>query len=205
MKRTIGMLVAVGVLLAILPVSTMAYPTADEARVYPFRYVNANSLIYTTKAVSTATDSNVLNAISPYLDDSDKLDNGVKCKKIRVRGVWGFLGDNISDGHFGGIIKRTKRCDVSVFRGVYYCNDNGSNTSLVYNEKRGKFIVFMKHGYFNGKLITPKGYMRPITGLYKVDRENRLLKLRWLLPHNNGWAIAKMSIPEQSLDTDAGL
>ena len=39
----------------------------------------------------------------------------------------------------------------------------------------------MRHGYFNGKIILEDGGRYPVTGLYKVDREDQLFKLRWMV------------------------
>ena len=53
----------------------------------------------------------------------------------------------------------------------------------------------MKKGYFNGKIFSYDGETK-ITGLYKIDRENQLLKLQWMIPFQGGWAVGRISLPE---------
>jgi hypothetical protein len=55
----------------------------------------------------------------------------------------------------------------------------------------------MKKGYFNGRVITPEGEKCHITGLYKFDRENNTIKMKWMTPHNSGWAGAKIVLNEE--------
>jgi hypothetical protein len=104
----------------------------------------------------------------------------------KVRGIWGFAGDNESDGYFGGQLIKNRR--VVIFRGVYNTTDN---------ESYGKVVGIMKRGYFNGRLVTPDGEKCRITGLYKIDKENKTLKLRWMTPQKMGWAVAKIILPDQ--------
>ena len=99
----------------------------------------------------------------------------------KLRGIWGLAGDNELDGYFGGRLIKNPR--VIVFQGVYNKTDNKSY---------GKVIGIMKHGYFNGRLITLSGKKCRIVGLYQLDQENKTLKLRWLTPYKAGWAIAKI-------------
>ena len=123
------------------------------------------------------------------LKDRSQLNNGAPSseapekKFAKIRGIWGFAGDNESDGYFGGRLIKNRR--VLVFRGVY--NKTG-------NESYGKIIGIMKRGYFNGRLVTPDGEKCKITGLYKIDRENKTLKMRWMTPHQMGWALARFEI-----------
>ena len=47
---------------------------------------------------------------------------------------------------------------------------------LVVDEKQ-QHVGIMKKGYFNGKIIKEDGTKKNLTGLYKIDRENQLLKI----------------------------
>ena len=115
-----------------------------------------------------------------YTDDEPKKDTMPK-KYVKLRGIWGFTGDNESDGYFGGQLSRRGR--FTVFKGLYNKTDN---------ESYGKVFGIMKRGYFNGRVVTPDGKSCKITGLYKINRENKTFKMRWMTPHSTGWAIAKI-------------
>jgi hypothetical protein len=52
----------------------------------------------------------------------------------------------------------------------------------------------MKNGYFNGKIIRDEGEQK-ITGLYSIDRENKVFKLQWMVSGNVGWAVGRVIIP----------
>jgi hypothetical protein len=107
-------------------------------------------------------------------------------KYITVRGIWGLSGDNESDGYFGAKIVRRGR--FGVFKGIY--NKSG-------NESYGKVFGIMKKGYFNGRVVNPDGESCKIIGLYHIDKENELLKMRWMTPLGSGWAVGKLSHPEE--------
>ena len=106
-------------------------------------------------------------------------------KYVKVRGVWGLAGDNESDGYFGARIERRGR--VGVFKGLYNKTDN---------ESFGKVFGIMKAGYFNGRVVNPAGESCKITGLYKIDKEENTLKMRWMTLHSGGWAVGKIILPE---------
>jgi hypothetical protein len=110
-------------------------------------------------------------------------------KQFKVRGKWGNLGDKEYDGYFGGLItiKSTENDRLyGVFKGRY--NKTGEDSF-------GEFIGIMKKGYFNGKIVSDEGETK-VTGLYKIDRENHLLKLQWMIPFHGGWAVGKISLNE---------
>ena len=119
------------------------------------------------------------------LYDTDEPPENDPQKKVVLRGIWGHSGYNESDGYFGAEITRRNR--VGVFKGLY--NTTG-------NESKTRILGIMRHGYFNGKIITEDGGKCPITCLYRINRENQLFKLRWMTPHGNGWAVARIIISE---------
>lgn len=111
-----------------------------------------------------------------------------ECQKkyVKIRGIWGLSGDNESDGYFGGRIVRRGR--FAVLKGLYNKTDN---------ESFGKVFGIMKKGYFNGRVVNPEGESCKITGLYHVDKENEILKMRWMTPRLNGWAVGKIILSEE--------
>ena len=106
-------------------------------------------------------------------------------KGLKAIGKWGHGKDEEADGFFGARITRKGR--FAVFKGVY---------NLTGEEERNQIVGIMKKGYFNGKIITNEGSVK-LTGLYKVDKENRLLKMQWMSPGHAGWAIARVSCVEE--------
>ena len=107
-------------------------------------------------------------------------------KYVKIRGVWGLSGDNESDGYFGARIVRRGR--FGVLKGLYNKTDN---------ESFGKVFGIMKKGYFNGRVVNPAGESCKITGLYHVDQEEKILKMRWMTPLNSGWAVGKIILEEE--------
>ena len=131
------------------------------------------------------------------LDDTAR-DNGVLMKKpsiiaiddappqsVRIKGIWGYMDDRTPDGYFGG--KITKKGRFAIFHGV--CNETGS-------ENRIPIVGIMKRGYFNGKITTDDRSYR-VMGLYKIDMEKHILKLKWMTAYSNGWAVARINLPSQ--------
>lgn len=170
MKKIYGILVATGILFAMIPVSAATYPANDFGQDVA---VQEKAGFLQQIRQQPRTDMGASTADAPQ-------------KYVKVIGIWGYTGDNESDGYFGGRITRKGR--FGVLRGLY---------NVTGNESKGKIVGIMKRGYFNGRLTTSNGSKCHITGLYKIDKENHLLKLRWMTPHKSGWAIAKITIPDQ--------
>jgi hypothetical protein len=108
---------------------------------------------------------------------------------LKLRGKWGFGKDKEFDGYFGGrITLRSTESGhrVGVFRGLY--NKTGC-------DEKYSIVGIMKKGYFNGKVTTAEGVCK-CTALYTIDKENHLLKMQWMIPHQAGWAIARIQIEE---------
>ena len=173
MKKIYGMLVIAGMLLATVPFLAMADPI-DEC---PIAGVDPDAV---------AIEEEFFQQIEKRPLDADDEAPTTDCQPdyVKIRGIWGHSGDNEPDGYFGGRITRRER--VGVFKGVY--NTTGS-------DNKTRFALLMKKGYFNGKIITDEGKYS-ITGLYKIDQEKNLLKLRWMTAHAEGWAVARMLLPD---------
>ncbi len=103
-------------------------------------------------------------------------------RQLSIIGKWGK--DKVTEGYFAATISRKDR--VAVLRGVY--NHTGE-------QERTKFIGIMKKGYFNGRIITDEGGCK-ITGLYRVDTEQKVLRMQWMVPGSAGWAMARLKLNE---------
>jgi len=197
MKKIAGMLVVAGLMLLVVPVTAMADPITEfdgssavcEEAGYAKQYKNKYGSLNTSDAglVSEARIKN-RNLVRQRLYNGEEptQDAAPDNKYVKLRGMWDLAGDNESDGYFGGQI--TRRGRFAVFRGLYNKTDN---------ETHGKIFGIMKRGYFNGGIVTPDGEKCRITGLYKIDRDNKTFKMRWITPHNAGWAVAKTILPDQ--------
>lgn len=170
MKKIYGILAAAGILLAMIPVSAATYPGNDFGQ---------DIVVQEKEGFQQQIRQQPRTPMGASTADASQ-------KYVKVRGIWGYAGDNESDGYFGGRITRKGR--FGVFRGLY---------NVTGNESKGKIVGIMKRGYFNGRLTTPNGSKCHITGLYKIDKENHLLKLRWMTPHKSGWAVARITVPDQ--------
>lgn len=190
MKKIVGILVAAGVMLAMLPIAATAASSEwlPEEAGYKEHYP-------ADEVVRQKICGRTLNAVE--MQDREQLRNRLLAQQgaqnkpeVRFRGVWGFAGDNETDGYFAGVITKGRR--VARMRGVWNTSDN---------ESHGRLVGIMKHGYFNGRVITGNGTVQHITGLYKIDREKRVLKMRWITPHRGGWAVARLGQPQEFEDT----
>ena len=170
MKKTVGILVVVGLLLATALVSAVAYPIKKPGvdRILHekagFRERNRQQFLVTVERLPTGHP---------------------KKRFAEVKGIWGYAEENESTGYFAGRIVKNRR--VSIFRGVFNTTDN---------ESKGKIAGIMKHGYFNGRVIMENGTKYRVTGLYDINRENRTLRIHWMTLHKTGWAMAKIIIPK---------
>jgi len=108
-----------------------------------------------------------------------------KRKYVTLRGMWGFEGEEETSGYAGGVVYRKGR--VGVFRGLW--NKTG-------DDENGRIVGIIKHGYFNGRVITPEGNASHIIGLYSINKEEQILKMRWMTPGANGWAGFSITNPE---------
>ncbi len=105
-------------------------------------------------------------------------------KGLRVIGKWGHGKDEDPDGYFAARI--TQRGRVGLLKGVY---------NLTGEEEKTRIIGIMKKGYFNGRIITDDGEVK-LTGFYRVDKEQHLLKMQWMTPGHAGWAVGRLSVFE---------
>ena len=179
-----------GILLGLIPAIAAADPIiedddveseweeASEEQVYEQETLNAENGLIDSNSIKRKAKLRLWGK-APIHEDCPK-------KYVKIRGVWGLSGDNESDGYFGARIVRRGR--FAIFKGLY--NKTG-------NESSGKVFGIMKKGYFNGRVVNPDGESCKITGLYHVDKEEDLLKMRWMTPLSSGWAIGKIIHPEE--------
>jgi hypothetical protein len=165
MKKMYGILIAAGILLATVTVTAMADPVTE---------FDSDYIMQENAELRLKNRQQMCNLSGRPTDDSQH-------KMVSLRGIWGHFGDNESDGYFGARITRRNR--VGFFNGFY--NTTG-------NESKIRLVGIMRYGYFNGKIITEDGGRCPVIGLYKVDQEKQLFKLRWMAPHGNGWGVARI-------------
>jgi hypothetical protein len=189
MKKIVGMLVATGILLAFVSVSALANPLdvfdKDSVIVEKAGYLKQ----YKNKIrQKNPVDADIYGEARPRyrtlikskLYNANSLtDDGIN-KYLKIRGVWGFAGDNESDGYFAGRISRRGR--FAFFNGLYNKTDD---------ESYGKLIGIMKKGYFNGVILNSDEDRCIITGLYKINKEDNTFKMRWITPYYGGWAAGK--------------
>jgi hypothetical protein len=168
MKKTIGILVAAVVLLAMLPIAAIATPSRQ--------------LVERQRVAVSEQYPGALGYYKMQYAKQSREQRELNNQKFRFRGVWGFAGDNESDGYVTGVIIKGRR--VARLYGVW----EETNDS----QRRGKIFGILKRGYFNGKVIVENGTTHRIVGIYKIDREHRLLKMRWMMPRCSGWAILKL-------------
>ena len=158
--------------------------------VSPFADIDAELLEAYDEGISSVDDEEYISEDEttdlPDFSDSDECSK----KYLKIRGKWGNGKDREFDGYWGGrITLRTNQngIRVGVFKGLF--NKTG-------DDEKQQLVGIMKKGYFNGKIIKEDGSETKLTGLYKIDRENKLLKMQWMVPHNAGWAIARIQIVE---------
>ncbi|HEC80823.1 MAG TPA: hypothetical protein ENI42_00125 [Thermoplasmatales archaeon] len=185
MKKIMGILVAAGVMLAMLPVAVTAtspkwLPEEDGYKgCYPASEVARQRVCEKTMNV---TEIQNRKQIRNRLLEQQRTHNRTG---VRFRGIWGFTGDNESDGYFAGVV--TKGRHVARLHGVWNTSDNGS---------KGRIIGVMRHGYFNGRVVTGNGSVEPIAGLYRVNKEKHVLRMRWMTPDRAGWAVARIGLSQ---------
>jgi len=190
MKKIIGLMVVAGIVLGMMPVATMAKTLIVDEEEAVWKKAGAMQECY-NKSLNTdagLSGKEKIRNIARYRLWKDGLPTEDAASKnyVNLRGVWGLSGDNESDGYFGGKIAR--RGIFAVFKGLYNKTDN---------ESFGKFFLIMKRGYFNGRVINPEGKSCKITGLYKIDKDEHTIKMRWMTRHCTGWAVGKVTIKEE--------
>ena len=102
--------------------------------------------------------------------------------KAKFGGVWGYTGDEEIQGYVGGVVGRLG-C-VGVLKGIWNTTDN---------EVKGRVVGILKHGFFNGRVINEDGEKTPITGFYKINRENHTFGIKWMTPYESGFVHARYS------------
>ena len=107
--------------------------------------------------------------------------------KLKATGIWGYRESNVTSGYVNGEI--TKGRYARIFKGIWKTIDNSSV---------GKVVGIMKRGYFNGHIIKKNESKIPITGIYRINRENRTITMTWLTPTNIGWIVVRLERENRS-------
>jgi len=136
--------------------STVVTVDADTQTISPYKYeepIAETKNMYGAAEVKQIEKTNLVSEAS----DDNYLSTSEKAPKVKFGGIWGYVGDNETQGYVGGFLK-----------GIWNTTDGSA---------KGRVVGILKHGFFNGKIVTEDGACR-ITGMYKIDRENQLLHLR---------------------------
>ena len=124
------------------------------------------------KSLALATAGLLLLASIPLAASIPKRDI-----RVGFKGIWREDGEK---GKFKGIIIHKGK--INIMKGVWE-SINGT----------GKIVGIMKRGYFIGR-ICEDGNKEPIVGLYKVNRDKKVIKMKWMTPTREGIAIAKIML-----------
>jgi len=106
--------------------------------------------------------------------------------KVKFGGIWGFVDDNETKGYVGGYL--AQRGCIGVLKGLWNKTDNSS---------KGRVVGILKRGFFNGRVVTPNGEKLPITGFYRINRENQTFHMRWMTPNKVGWAHCRIKVSNE--------
>jgi len=134
---------------------------------------------------SLYSDSSV--AFVPQQPTMEQTGNSTKkndIQKIKFQGVWGYDSDNQTQGCIRGFIG--KRNHNGILKGLWNTTENSVH---------GKITGILRKGFFNGRYTLENGTSFRITGLYRIDKENKTLKIRWITAKTTGWALLKLVIP----------
>lgn len=164
-----------------LSMSTVVTADADTQTISPYEYeepIAETKNMYEAAEVKQIEKNNLVSEASGgnYLSTSEK------APKVKFGGIWGYVGDNETQGYVGGFLGRRGR--VGFLKGIWNITDGSA---------KGRVVGILKHGFFNGKIVTEDGACR-ITGMYKIDRENQLLHLRWMTVNKVGWAHCRIRL-----------
>jgi hypothetical protein len=188
MKNLLKILAVVGIMTTIIPFAALAEASdydvdeAYEENEIDFELKEKNEIekpkkIYKTESCKPLRLGKIKDVYQCVKSNDQSKRN------VIFKGIWGFSDDNESDGYFAGKIACGHK--LRIFKGFYNKTDN---------ETKGRIIGVLKNGYFNGKIISPEGSSTPIVGLFKVDRENKTLKMKWMTVHSSGWAAARLTL-----------
>ena len=140
--------------------------------------------------LSAVIPGSAVSASPMFSEKKEKIKKDVLDENIIVlRGKWGFKGDKEPDGDFAGKIIPKNR--FFVFKGIF----NVTNSS--YGDVKGRVFGVLRHGFFNGIVKGANGERSKVIGLYKLDRERKIFKIRWMTFHDAGWALAKITSGKQ--------
>jgi len=136
MKKICEMLVVAGILFTIIPVTAMA-EAVDEGQ-DDLYYENENELVVNAEECLLSVKPDGLTQ-SKY-SQNQRLEmiknryNKLRCSvepkiSVKLKGLWGFADDNVSDGYFGGKIIFGQK--GRIFKGAYNKSDNDTKGRIV--------------------------------------------------------------------------
>ena len=204
-------MITIGLVLGLVLLNATALVAATPTVSYTFVSSASTALIDVAdestmkngQSLETNDDISIIEK-EPLFDSSDSQDNSFEVipenprsqpttsekptqrRGIKFKGLWGYDEDNTTQGYVGGVLRR--KCQHAVLLGRW--NRTGS-------EETGKIIGKFHMGYFAGRVENPDGQRCHIIGLYKVDKENQLIKMKWMTPHQDGWAVFKYLPPSE--------
>jgi len=176
MKKAYIAILMIAAAAAFIPMLVLAEDTFDEANLFETDQRNEKLLELIDEESS--------------LNPTDMISSRCEGKILKVRGKWGVGYNETPSGFWGGRISFRSTSQgvwVGVSKGRYNFTDS---------QEYSNFVCIMKKGYVNGKIIKDDGTEITLTGLYKVDRAEKLLKMQWMVPHQAGWAVARIQIEE---------
>jgi hypothetical protein len=159
----------------------------EETTVLPDEQENAND--ESMDDSSRIGDESPENGPGEMNPRSETIDESKKRQGIKFKGIWGFSEDNTTQGYVKGYLRR--KSQHGILLGLW--NKTG-------NEECGKIYGKFRLGYFAGRVQNPDGERCHIMGLYKIDKENHLLKMRWMTPHKDGWAVFRYIPPSEDVE-----
>jgi len=102
--------------------------------------------------------------------------------RVKVIGKWGYSGENQSAGYFIMVLKRVRKRLILV-KGLL----NTTNGSA-----KARFFGIAKRCFLNG-VIRYDNRTIPVVGLLKIDRDNNVIRAKWMSPRESGWAVGRIS------------
>jgi len=103
--------------------------------------------------------------------------------RVKVIGKWGYRGENRSAGYFVMVLKRARKRLILV-KGLLNTTDGSA---------KAKFFGIAKRCFLNG-VVRYDNKTVPVVGLLKLDRDNKMVMVKWMSPRVSGWAVGRISV-----------
>jgi len=109
-------------------------------------------------------------------------------KGFVIVGKWGYKENKEAKGYF--LIKPVRKIGKGIIvKGFWNSTES---------EEKGRIFGLIKRCFFNG-VIRTKERLIPVVGLLKINKEKRVLIMKWMTPRDYGWAIGKVRRLSQEL------